>query len=201
MISMLNVASETIVQHSQRCLPPPPCPRHAAFQHQQYRCRPQGLARHPHGFLDSLFGGEPSLHQDGPELVPLDVAEGGGLGGTSEGLFGPLVSESIPVPTFFNFEATIPAILSFAAHAFIPCYTSVVQAVLLVGFAQYEVDGFRKFMNDMDADIVKVIRHLLLWAFACKLNLRAFGAQQTAARHTSQAGFTAQLCILNGPLR
>jgi len=31
-----------------------------------------------------------------------------------------------------------------------------VQAVLLVGFAQYEVDQFRSFMIDMDADMVKV---------------------------------------------
>ncbi len=31
-----------------------------------------------------------------------------------------------------------------------------VQAVLLIGFSQYEVDAFRKFMIDMDADMVKV---------------------------------------------
>ena len=30
------------------------------------------------------------------------------------------------------------------------------QAVLLIGFSQYEVDAFRKFMIDMDADMVKV---------------------------------------------
>ena len=30
------------------------------------------------------------------------------------------------------------------------------QAVLLVGYAQYEVDQFRAFMIDMDADMVKV---------------------------------------------
>ena len=31
-----------------------------------------------------------------------------------------------------------------------------VQAVLLIGFSQYEVDAFRAFMIDMDADMVKV---------------------------------------------
>ena len=31
-----------------------------------------------------------------------------------------------------------------------------VQAVILIGFTQYEVDAFRKFMIDMDADMVKV---------------------------------------------
>ena len=30
------------------------------------------------------------------------------------------------------------------------------QAVLLIGFSQYEVDAFRAFMIDMDADMVKV---------------------------------------------
>jgi hypothetical protein len=30
------------------------------------------------------------------------------------------------------------------------------QAVLLVGFMQSEVDAFRALMNEMDADIVKV---------------------------------------------
>ena len=34
-----------------------------------------------------------------------------------------------------------------------------VQAVLLVGYAQYEVDQFRAFMIDMDADMVKVCLH------------------------------------------
>jgi hypothetical protein len=30
------------------------------------------------------------------------------------------------------------------------------QAVLMIGFAEYEVDLFRKFMIEMDADMVKV---------------------------------------------
>ena len=34
----------------------------------------------------------------------------------------------------------------------------ILQAVLLIGFAQCEVDEFRKFMNDMEADMVKVIQ-------------------------------------------
>ena len=30
------------------------------------------------------------------------------------------------------------------------------QAILLVGFTQYEVDAVRRFMIDMDGDVVKV---------------------------------------------
>ncbi len=51
----------------------------------------------------------------------------GGLGGTSENLFGPL-------------------------------------AVALIGFQPQEVDTFRYFMNDMEADMVKVSSKLpLFW--------------------------------------
>lgn len=51
----------------------------------------------------------------------------GGLGGTSEKLFGPL-------------------------------------AVAMIGFHPHEVDKFRYFMNDMEADMVKVCLLLLeLW--------------------------------------
>ncbi|CAL8466395.1 g5931 [Coccomyxa elongata] len=60
------------------------------------------------------------MEWEGPIFEPIDPDSDGGLGGTSEELFGPL-------------------------------------AVLLVGFAQYEVDQFRAFMIDMDADIVKII--------------------------------------------
>lgn len=47
----------------------------------------------PKGFLDTLFGDEASsdLHPDGPIFQPIDVESDGGLGGTSDGLFGPLV--------------------------------------------------------------------------------------------------------------
>ena len=37
-----------------------------------------------------------------------------------------------------------------------PKNPAYVQAVLLIGFSQYEVDAFRAFMIDMDADMVKV---------------------------------------------
>ena len=55
------------------------------------------------------------------ELVRIDMDSEGGLGGTSEKLFGPL-------------------------------------AVAMIGFEPQEVDTFRYFMNDMDADMVKVMR-------------------------------------------
>ncbi|CAK0783974.1 hypothetical protein CVIRNUC_007177 [Coccomyxa viridis] len=82
----------------------------------------QSLCKPPRGFLDSLFGRQSSsdLHPDGPLFAPIDTASEGGLGGTSDNLFGPL-------------------------------------AVLLIGFSQYEVDAFRAFMIDMDADMVKII--------------------------------------------
>ena len=53
------------------------------------------------------------------ELVRIDMESEGGLGGTSEGVFGPL-------------------------------------ACALVGYYPVEMDRFRAFMNDMEADMVKV---------------------------------------------
>jgi hypothetical protein len=38
---------------------------------------------------------------------------------------------------------------------------AVLQAVLLVGFFQEEVDQFRSMMLEMEADMVKVREHLL----------------------------------------
>ena len=53
------------------------------------------------------------------ELVRIDMESEGGLGGTSEGVYGPL-------------------------------------ACALVGYYPVEIDRFRAFMNDMEADMVKV---------------------------------------------
>ncbi|BDA51235.1 hypothetical protein COCOBI_18-1120 [Coccomyxa sp. Obi] len=76
----------------------------------------------PRGIFDAFLGKGSTDDQEweGPIFEPIDPDSDGGLGGTSEELFGPL-------------------------------------AVLLVGYAQYEVDQFRTFMIDMDADMVKII--------------------------------------------
>eukprot|EP00884_Botryococcus_braunii_P008590 jgi/Botrbrau1/17732/Bobra.0166s0152.2 len=69
---------------------------------------------------DFTAGQNGDIDDGGPVLVPLNPDSQEGLGGTSEGLFGPL-------------------------------------ACLLIGFLHSEVDIFRAFMNEMEADIVKVI--------------------------------------------
>ena len=83
------------------------------------------------------------MHVNGPELVAIDPDSDGGLGGTSDDLFGPLVR------CFVKLSHVIRPCSGFTTYA-------CAQAVLLVGFAQQEVDAFRALMIDMDADMVKV---------------------------------------------
>ena len=58
----------------------------------------------PKGLLDSLFGNQASseLHPDGPVFAPIDTESDGGLGGTSEGLFGPLVHSHFHIEVTFR---------------------------------------------------------------------------------------------------
>ena len=65
-----------------------PILRHAIPRHLHSCSHRQPLAP-VHGILERLFGSS-STH-DGPELVAIDPDSDGGLGGTSDGLFGPLV--------------------------------------------------------------------------------------------------------------
>jgi hypothetical protein len=62
----------------------------------------QRVCQAPRGLLDNLFGnqGSSELHPDRPVFAPIDTESDGGLGGTSEGLFGPLV------PLHFHAEVT-----------------------------------------------------------------------------------------------
>lgn len=62
--------------------------RHAV-PHQLHTCEHRRPVAPVHGILDRLFGNS-STH-DGPELVAIDPDSDGGLGGTRDGLFGPLV--------------------------------------------------------------------------------------------------------------
>ena len=109
----------------------------------------QPLCKPPRGLLDSLFGKQSSsdLHPDGPLFAPIDTASEGGLGGTSDSLFGPLVPYS---------AMALPRLSWQGAHMQDLEALCFAQAVLLIGFSQYEVDAFRAFMIDMDADMVKV---------------------------------------------
>ena len=60
-----------------------------------------------------------------------------------------------------------------------PQHPTYVQAVLLIGFSQYEVDAFRAFMIDMDADMVKVnIMPYLLHASHMHSLLQSSGLDQ-----------------------
>ena len=58
----------------------------------------------PKGLLDNLFGNRASseLHPDGPVFAPIDTESDGGLGGTSEGLFGPLVHSDFHIKLTFR---------------------------------------------------------------------------------------------------
>jgi hypothetical protein len=57
--------------------------------HQLHLCRHRRRLEPVHGILDRFFGS--SGTHDGPELVAIDPDSDGGLGGISDGLFGPLV--------------------------------------------------------------------------------------------------------------
>ena len=112
--------------------------RHAGWPAAGCASRPGVVARA--SFFGKLFGG--SAHKDEPQLVPINPDEDGGVGGTSDTLFGPLV-RSYSCLTYCNL---LCALLKAGRPA---------QAVLLVGFLQHEVDNFRRMMLDMDADIVR----------------------------------------------
>ena len=119
--------------HAHRC-------RHAGWPAAGCARRPD--ARAHASFFGKLFGG--SAHKDGPQLVPINPDEDGGVGGTSDTLFGPLVRARLRLTysdlLLSSFKAGRPA-----------------QAVLLIGFLQHEVDSFRSMMLDMDADVVRMI--------------------------------------------
>lgn len=95
------------------------------------------------GFFGRVFK-RPERHA--PELVKLDADDEGGLGQTSPELFGPLVSQSClllgPITATSLCNASVKV--------------AVLQAVLMVGFHEHEIQAFRSVMLDMEADMVKV---------------------------------------------
>ena len=104
--------------------------------------RAQGLLD---GLISKMQGGQG--RHTAPEFVPIDVDSDGGLGGTSEQLFGPLVlPEKFPrLVQSCSIRVRISLVLKCLA----------LQAVALLGYSQGELDTFRAFMIDMDADMVK----------------------------------------------
>ena len=107
--------------------------------------------------------------------MPINPDEDGGVGGTSDTHFGPLVrSRSRQVDILIRAAVRV---LRLAGPA---------QAVLLIGFLQHEVDSFRGMMLDMDADIVRLIRcsrAMLRGSLQAALEVDAVPAYEQARAH------------------
>lgn len=85
---------------------------------------------------------------NGPQLVPLDVESSMGLGGTSEDIFGELVS-SAPGCSL-GVLGIVSQTEAWAVHAANLGTVWLRQAVLLVGFSRDQVATFRSMMDDME---------------------------------------------------
>jgi hypothetical protein len=124
----------------------------------------------PRGIFDAFQGKNNAEEEwEGPTFEAIDPESDGGLGGTSEELFGPLVSSS----TYSNNARNKYPRMDLQAADWQGHLHCALQAVLLVGYAQYEVDQFRAFMIDMDADIVKVRLQLIISGLCINAGLPA----------------------------
>ena len=76
---------------------------------QQLRGSRHRVCQAPKGLLDNLFGNQASseLHPDGPVFAAIDTESDSGLGGTSEGLFGPLVHSHFHIKVTFRSAESI----------------------------------------------------------------------------------------------